>query len=840
MKRACIFLALFLGMTLPAAEIPPKLIDATVIPDFQLKTEGNERTFALPPLPPRPKMIVVLRCRMSSFGAGGCNWSARVTVSNTPLGRNTAVGLPRLLFREPAFYLCKEKRYAAKAFEMFQGSNIKLPFAMDCDDADARTKDGLGSWFVFNISDVVDPEDGNSVTFRNIREVRANRGHDITLSVKDISVGYLPVSMLPEVKAETLKTGSKPRSFTANGTRIDLYRNGGFAVVFPGLPAFVAETGIGMRPNTGIALRAADGEPTVKVTSRQISANTLMITANWPAVRLERTLTVAKDGRVDWYDRWTNTDKKQIRGIPLRHRTGLAGTETRNWLAGSFETMEDSFGNNGTVFYENMAKRGTGCVFVTEDDASERVLDMVNNSGIVEIYSRVLALPPGKSFSMHYSINGVQNGGYWKFINALRKRRGVGKFGVERPFFWGAEIPEIPGLSMEQRIRKNLGGLGPIAIAFVPWMNYLDLIPLINRKEKPTFEQLEAARAEEMRKLGEKIKLYKRLLPNVKVMAIRHPSLRPTCFPDFSKDPMRISAIRNADDSPYGSKTNLFRRNPKRGEEGWGLVHYLPVPGTPAYQEFMESVDYVLSCGADGMYVDEYSFQGPRNYRRYDYSAWDGFSADLDEKGNVVALKSDTSLTVLPFKAALEQRLTAQGKLLLGNGGECGRLAGYSKMQGFVEGIALMYLPKAHMLHVPLVLGNMGTENTRRGVMKDVRTVLRYGCVYSPHNKTNQVLEGADNFVCKLYPVTITELGPGFVAAKERFIARESGVYTWEGVSDGEAEIFAYNEDGVRVQKGVKAKIVDGRIKLEVPPNGLVIAEKSSRIFRPAKESSAK
>ena len=228
-----------------------------------------------------------------------------------------------------------------------------------------------------------------------------------------------------------------------------------------------------------------------------------------------------------------------------------------------------------------------------------------------------------------------------------------------------------------------------------------------------------------------------------------------------------------------------------------------------------------------------------RNYRRYDYSAWDGFSADLDDDGNVLALKSDTSLAVLPFKVALELHLAARGKLLLGNGGECGRMAGYSNMQGFVEGIATMYMPKVHMLHVPLVLGNMmlgnrGTTNTRSGVMRDVREVLRYGCVYSPFNRTNQVLEGEDNFVCKLYPLTVTEIGPGFIAGRERFIARESGVYSWTGVSDGEVEIFAYNEDGIRVQKGARAKIVNGSIELEVPPKGLVIAERSNQLFQPA------
>lgn len=93
------------------------------------------------------------------------------------------------------------------------------------------------------------------------------------------------------------------------------------------------------------------------------------------------------------------------------------------------------------------------------------------------------------------------------------------------------------------------------------------------------------------------------------------------------------------------------------------------------------------------------------------------------------------------------------------------------------------------------------------------------------------MLEGEDNFVCKLYPLTVTEIGPGFIAGRERFIARESDVYSWTGVSDGEVEIFAYNEDGIRVQKGARAKIVNGSIELEVPPKGLVIAEKSNQLF---------
>ena len=87
------------------------------------------------------------------------------------------------------------------------------------------------------------------------------------------------------------------------------------------------------------------------------------------------------------------------------------------------------------------------------------------------------------------------------------------------------------------------------------------------------------------------------------------------------------------------------------------------------------------------------------------------------------------------------------------------------------------------------------------------------------------VLKGPDNFVTKLYPVTVTEIGPDFVAAKERLIVAKSGTFRWAGAKDGEAELYVYDVGGNRIRHGAKAAVKDGRIKLDVPDDGLVIAE---------------
>ena len=197
----------------------------------------------------------------------------------------------------------------------------------------------------------------------------------------------------------------------------------------------------------------------------------------------------------------------------------------------------------------------------------------------------------------------------------------------------------------------------------------------------------------------------------------------------------------------------------------------------------------------------------------------------MDEKGKIIALKSDNAYTSEAFKSALVQRLTANGKLFLGNGGDCTRVVSSSAGHGFMEGTALVNMAEGHLLQVPLVLGNYGDETTAPGVMQSVRDALKVGCIYSPHIRTNLVISGEDNFVCKLYPVTVVEIGPGFVAAKERLIVEHSGTFSWPNAPDGEVTLYIYDKNGKRINHGTAAVVKNEKITLQVPENGLVIAE---------------
>ena len=66
----------------------------------------------------------------------------------------------------------------------------------------------------------------------------------------------------------------------------------------------------------------------------------------------------------------------------------------------------------------------------------------------------------------------------------------------------------------------------------------------------------------------------------------------------------------------------------------------------------------------------------------------------------------------------------------------------------------------------------------------------------------------------------------GGIVGRERLITLNSGEYEWPGTPDGSvAELFIYSSAGVQVNKGRTAKVENGKIKLQVPKDGMVIAE---------------
>ena len=87
----------------------------------------------------------------------------------------------------------------------------------------------------------------------------------------------------------------------------------------------------------------------------------------------------------------------------------------------------------------------------------------------------------------------------------------------------------------------------------------------------------------------------------------------------------------------------------------------------------------------------------------------------------------------------------------------------------------------------------------------------------------NLLLEGPDNFVCKLYPITVREIGPGWVMGEERLTTTVSGTYRWPGRAT-KLRLYRYNAEG-ELQRPVPVVEAGPEFRAEVPERGLLIAE---------------
>ncbi|MEW6356098.1 MAG: hypothetical protein AB1696_07235 [Planctomycetota bacterium] len=850
MKRPTTFLAVMGMWVFASASCAGQAASALPPIEDAIRVEAQKVPFAeaaqvsLPALPQKPEKIVVLRFRAVAIspGPGGCNLNLSLRLNDAPITRRASGGRERLIGRTATFQFAGED---TRIFPVFSGSRINLMYAPDTKTGDGMARNGLGATFLLDISDIARGVDGNTLHIQNARQHRTKDGSGDVL-VETIEIGWLDKTLLPAPRNEVPRRGEISRSVAGDGLRLSLAKGGGFAVAAPDGPELRVESTVGMDPAAPSVLIADDQAREQKgpqLTRTDFGPRGFCITAIWPTRKLSRTIEI-KDGLVRWGEEWTNTGDKTI-GMPFRHRLFLQGDSARCLLAGNpdADALAGS-AQNPTLFLESQARSGNGFGLTAESDWLRLLMAMRTSGGLSEIYSDTLALAPGSSIDFDLTLTPVRDGGgYWTFINALRKRWGVNGFCVDRPVFWkyaraGAETPE-------ERVRSSLGHLGPIYVAHSPWARAGDDAVTVRTGRYPklppdsprapgkcpdldveaflSFAHREAG----WRAFAQDVETIHRVCPQVKVIQIAHPAMEVIYKPLAGRWPIAAEAIR----TPEGTIFEVFHYSQAHLRDyvakDWGVLYYSPRPGSSYLAELLGGVRRSMDeCKSDGIYCDEFSwaFSG-RHYSRYDYSRWDGYSADLDAEGNVVRLKCDNAHVTESCQLQMVHEVLRRGKFFLGNGAAALRSVTELPIARFIEGgNGYGTMAGGHLSTVPLVFGNMGDEKTKQGIFESVKVCLSLGCVYSPR-AVNLLLDGPDNFVCKLYPITIREIGPGWVTAEERVITTVSRSFDWPG-RDADIRLYRYSPNGEGM--GAAAVVRGGanqKLDLNVPEKGLAIAE---------------
>lgn len=842
-----------LGLPLTAAE-PLPLADVISL-ETQTVMLGQSAMLSLPPLPAKAGKVLVLSFRafVKSAGPGGCNWNLTAAFNDTGLGRFSSSGSERLIGRAPLL----ELRAGNLAFGVASGDRLMVMFAHDADQADGMTGDGLGGSFCLDISDVARGVDGNSLKLTNWFK-GGKDGAMGTLVVQDLRVGYLDQAALPQVASQAPRRGPVQVAVTRDGLRLAQARRGGFVVAAPGGPELLIETGLGMAPDTPSALLAEDTPPTdtdaqprnaaagaPAVTAAPLGETGFRLEAVWPGVTLMRSIEL-RDGLVHWRETWTNTGA-ETRGVPFRHRLFLRERGGRFHVGGSLDNVSmASSAANPTLFLEPSQGPGAGYGIAAESDWWRLLLAFRALGHVGEVYTNCLALAAGKSLELEMTITPTAPGhGYWSFINGLRRRWGVNGPTMERPMFWGyARQPGVaPGV---EQMRASLGHLGPVMVVLGPWQRLepdakvlragrypklppeaprtvggcpdLDADAFLTFKHREAYWDNLVAQARDLRTA----------VPGIRIIQMTHPAMECIYRPLEAKWPIAADAVKTSNGETFGADHySKAWVGAEMMAKDWAVLYYVPRPGSAQMQAYLTAAERAMDeVPLDGMYSDEFSWAfTSRGYSRYDYSRWDGYSADLDPEGKVLALKADGGMVTEACQLAMLRACSSRGKFFLGNGGSCLRRVQGQPHHRFIEGgNGPSWAGQGHLSAVPLILGNLGDEKTAAGVFASVRQCLGYGSIYSP-TAVNLLLQGSDNFVCKLYPITVVEIGPGFVVGRERLATTVSRAFAWPGEA-ATVRLYRYDQTGMRLPAEADLTVPAGQpLDLRVPEGGMLIAE---------------
>ncbi len=823
----------------PLAAEPLVLEDAVAV-ENQAVPPNSAVEVVLPPLPAKPGKTVVLRFRMvlKARTEAGCNLNGAVRLNGTPLGRFTAAGRERLLGREPQFQFTKGND--GRVFPVFSGPVLMIMFAPDADRGDAMTTDGLGASFVMDVGDAAQGVDNNVLWLRNTKDQGFDGGGELV--VTDLAVGWVDRAKLPAPPSRVPQRGAMAAEVTAGGLRLRQGTAGGFGLAMPDGTELLVDTAISAKADGEAALRAEDGPTTgVEVATRPWGPAGFATQARWPELLLTSEIEL-RDGLVRWRERWSNTSSA-IRGVPFSHRCYLRDRSARLRLSGSpDQPVLACAATNPTVFVEHDQLAGHGFGVTCESDWLRLLAGLRAQGGVGEVYGETLALPPGATIEFELSITPVTDeGGYWTFLNALRRRWGVNGLTMARPMFWGYR--RIQGTTdVADIMRRSLAHLGPIALVHGPWARLEPDAKVVRAGKAPKLAAgappalgkspefdvetflTQAHREAYWKQFDLDCRRLRENVPGIRVYAMTHPSMEAIYKPLLDRWPIAGEVIRTADGQPFEQYGYSKAWVGDMVAADWGVLYFVPRPGSAYLAQLLDAEERALAAGADGIYCDEFSWAGNRrDYSRYDYSRWDGFSADLDADGKVLRLKSDNAAVTESCQLQMTAATVSRGRFFLGNGGNALRSLNDTPLHRFIEGgNGYWAMANGHLSPVPLVLGNMGDETTAAGVFESVKQCLSLGCVYSP-TAVNLLLDGPDNFVCKLYPITVRELGPGWVVGEERLCTTVSRSYAWPGAK-GRLRWHRYDAEG-KLQP-VTESDADGTVSVEVPPKGLVIVER--------------
>jgi hypothetical protein len=455
---------------------------------------------------------------------------------------------------------------------------------------------------------------------------------------------------------------------------------------------------------------------------------------------------------------------------------------------------------NPTIFYP---LKNSGIGIVANDDVyrNHGLLFYDLDKKITGIEDRNFCLGPKSKYRISWSVYFVQSEDYYDFINLVRKDWGS-NIKIEGPIYF-INYRSIVDFTDED-LKKLIDDKNAKYIVFWEVRTQNPVPEYDNRKVVALGPGIfDLIFKEEIEKIKEAIQKLRRIKPDLKISLYTHSFF---ICPEKPDDPTyKDSWIVGRD-----GKRAISQYNRK---EYYDYQPVFPTLNNSYGKAYMKVMNWYLNdMGFDWIYWDESTGPGILVEDNKTYNFWDGYSAIINiETKNIEKKFAVLGLVCDEFIMNIYEKVKRKGGFILFNGAAVTKSR--IKCPSFVESQDLILRLCNTHLNTPLAYG-FGKPS-----MKELIDRLNYGTIYA---RTH--LDYQSDIVTKFYPITIEEIHSGWVKGKERIITSKSGNFGWDGKY--RAKIYMYNENGEYINQNPLIKIYEGKIKIDVPPGGIVIIER--------------
>jgi hypothetical protein len=414
---------------------------------------------------------------------------------------------------------------------------------------------------------------------------------------------------------------------------------------------------------------------------------------------------------------------------------------------------------------------GSGFGMAIVDDVS-RVHGMTyyldSKAGIAD---SELTLAPGATYEQLWQVYVLPEGGYWNFVNAIR-RQWESNFSIFGPFCFvdPRKSQGFPDLSTPE-VR---GWLAKRNCDYPSIMSYHSVqgqaLHGLSRK-------LEGQYLQDLQALVNRLR---QALPEVQVAHYWH------CFitgSDAAGEADPADAILN----DFGQQVHYG------GNKQWPLF-FPTLENDYGRKMWAQLQEMISTLDLDGLYWDEQE----RSYVDYHYGEpWDGISGVIDpETHELVRKRSNVALLTAPFRHQVMQWLADEGLYLICNGAPRLHSTAQFRIPRFTETGSLMNVYSTHLFS-PIGLGDHRTEKTHADVMKAQRDFLRHGALY--YYYSGRIPMENPGLLRWMYPITPVAIGPGYALGEDKIMTARGGLFSWGKKRLGDIEVHVIGPLGWEV-----------------------------------------